>query len=88
MAILTRQHRLQTLLESALTSGNLSAFDGRHLTPAETAKCGWSADAYRTTGVILYAARWARVTTGARMQPVSRWGSVSIPRGRVCTSLA
>ena len=58
VAVLTMQHRLQTLLESALTSGNLIAFYGRRLVPAPTPPRGgsWAVEVYSIDGVILYSA--------------------------------
>ena len=58
VAVLTTQHRLQTLLESALTSGNLIDFYGRRLVPAPTPPRGgsWAVDVYSIDGVILYSA--------------------------------
>lgn len=57
IAVLTSEHRLQTLLESALTSGNLIAFFGRLLTNPPTPRGGtWSVDVYSIDGVILYQA--------------------------------
>ena len=58
VAVITTQHRLQTLLESALTSGNLIDFYGRRLVPAPTPPRGgsWAVDVYSIDGVILYSA--------------------------------
>jgi len=57
VAVLTTQHRLQTLLESALTSGNLIDFYGRLLTNPPTPRGGtWAVDVYSIDGVILYSA--------------------------------
>ena len=55
VAVLTTQHRLQTLLETALASRNLIAFFGRKLTDPPTPRGGtWAVDVYRIDGVILY----------------------------------
>jgi len=55
VAVLTTQHRLQTLLETALSTGNLIAFWGQKLTNPPTPRGGtWSVDVYNTDGVILY----------------------------------
>jgi hypothetical protein len=55
VAVLTSQHRLQTLLETALSTGNLIAFWGQKLTHPPTPRGGtWSVDVYNTDGVILY----------------------------------
>ena len=55
VAVLTKQHRLQTLLESALITGNLIAFLGSKLTTPPTPRGGtWSVDVYGIDGVILY----------------------------------
>lgn len=55
VAVLTTQHRLQTLLESALTSGNLIAYFGRLLANPPTPRGGtWAVDVYSIDGVILY----------------------------------
>lgn len=55
VAVLTKQHRLQTLLESALTSGNLIDFYGRLLSNPPTPRGGtWAVDVYSIDGVILY----------------------------------
>ncbi len=55
VAVLTTQHRLQTLLETALSTGNLIAFWGQKLTHPPTPRGGtWSVDVYNTDGVILY----------------------------------
>ena len=57
VAVLTTQHRLQTLLESALTSGNLIDFYGRLLANPPTPRGGtWAVDVYGIDGVILYSA--------------------------------
>ena len=55
VAVLTTQHRLQTLLETALDGGYLIAFLGNKLTNPPTPRGGtWSVDVYRIDGVILY----------------------------------
>jgi hypothetical protein len=55
VAVLTTQHRLQSLLETALATGNLIAFFGRKLGDPPTPRGGtWSVDVYRIDGVILY----------------------------------
>lgn len=56
VAVLTKQHRLQTLLETALATGNLIAFWGRKLTNPPTPRGGtWNVEVYEIDGVILYA---------------------------------
>lgn len=56
VAVLTTQHRLQTLLETALTSGNLIAFFGRLQANPPAPRGGtWAVDGYSIDGVILYA---------------------------------
>jgi len=55
VAVLTTEHRLQTLLETALATGNLIAFLGHKLTNPPTPRGGtWIVDVYRIDGVILY----------------------------------
>ncbi len=55
VAVLTTQHRLQTLLETALATGNLIAFRGSKLTHPPTPLGGtWAVDVYACSGVILY----------------------------------
>jgi hypothetical protein len=55
VAVLTTQHRLQTLLETALATGNLIAFFGRKLTSPPTPRGGfWIVDVYNIDGIILY----------------------------------
>jgi len=57
VAVMTSHHRLQTLLESALLSGNLIAFFGNLLTNPPTPRGGtWAVDVYSIDGVILYSA--------------------------------
>jgi hypothetical protein len=55
VAVLTTEHRLQTLLETALSTGNLIAFLGQKLTNPPTPRGGtWAVDVYGIDGVILY----------------------------------
>jgi hypothetical protein len=55
VAVLTSQHRLQTLLETALSTGNLIAFFGQKLTNPPTPRGGtWIVDVYNMDGLILY----------------------------------
>jgi hypothetical protein len=55
VAVLTTQHRLQTLLETALSTGNLIAFWGQKLANPPTPRGGtWIVDVYNIDGVILY----------------------------------
>ena len=55
VAVLTNNHGLQTILETALATRNLIAFWGRKLTNPPTPRGGtWSVDVYRIDGVILY----------------------------------
>jgi hypothetical protein len=55
VAVLTSQHRLQTLLETALSTGNLIAFFGQKLTNPPTPRGGtWNVDVYSMNGLILY----------------------------------
>jgi hypothetical protein len=55
VAVLTSEIRLQTLLETALATGNLVAFLGQKLTSPPTPRGGtWSVDVYSIDGVILY----------------------------------
>jgi hypothetical protein len=55
VAVLTSQHRLQTLLETALSTGNLIAFFGQKLANPPTPRGGtWSLDVYSIDGIILY----------------------------------
>ena len=57
VALITTQQRLQSLLESALTSANLIAFFGRLLVNPPTPRGGsWAVDVYGIDGVILYSA--------------------------------
>jgi hypothetical protein len=52
---MTSEVRLQSLLETALATGNLIAFWGRKLTFPPTPRGGtWIVDVYSTDGVILY----------------------------------
>jgi hypothetical protein len=55
VAVLATEHRLQTLLETALHTGNLIAFRGELLTNPPTPRGGtWAVDVYGMDGVILY----------------------------------
>ncbi|MCB0632646.1 MAG: hypothetical protein R2824_17860 [Saprospiraceae bacterium] len=55
VAVLATAERLQSLLETALTTGNLIAFLGRKYTSPPTPRGGtWSVDVYGIDGVILY----------------------------------
>jgi hypothetical protein len=55
VALLTTEIRLQSLLETALATGNLIAFWGRELLFPPTPRGGtWSVDVYSSDGVILY----------------------------------
>lgn len=55
VAVLTSEHRLQTLLETSLATGNLIAFLGSLLTSPPTPRGGtWAVDVYSIDGVILY----------------------------------
>ena len=55
VAVLTCEHRLQSLLETALSTGNLIAFLGQKLSNPPTPRGGtWSVDVYSIDGVILY----------------------------------
>jgi hypothetical protein len=55
VAVLTTEHRLQTLLETALATGNLVAFWGKKLSNPPTPRGGtWAVDVYSIDGVILY----------------------------------
>jgi hypothetical protein len=55
VAVLTTEHRLQTLLETSLSTGNLIAFIGQKLTNPPTPRGGtWAVDVYGIDGVILY----------------------------------
>jgi hypothetical protein len=55
VAVLTSDPRLQTLLETALATGNLIAFRGEKLTSPPTPRGGsWSVDVYAIDGVIVY----------------------------------
>ena len=55
VAVLTSDTRLQTLLETALATGNLIAFWGEKLTSPPTPRGGsWSVDVYGIDGVIVY----------------------------------
>lgn len=55
VAVITKQQRLQTLLESALTAGYLMAFFGKLQSNPPTPRGGtWAVDVYAIDGVILY----------------------------------
>jgi len=55
VAVLTSSQRLQSLLETALSTGNLIAFFGHLLAHPPTPRGGtWSVDVYGIDGVILY----------------------------------
>jgi hypothetical protein len=58
VAVLTSEHRLQTLLETALATGNLVDFWGS-LTPGAPAPLGgtWSLDVYLINSLIVYNAK-------------------------------
>ena len=55
VAVMTSEQRLQSLLETALATGNLIDFWGQKLTNPPTPRGGsWSVDVYGIDGVILY----------------------------------
>jgi hypothetical protein len=55
VAVLTTEVRLQSLLETALDTGNLIAFLGHKLLTPPTPRGGfWIVDVYQIDGVILY----------------------------------
>lgn len=55
VAVLTSELRLQSLLETALATGNLIAFWGQKLANPPTPMGGtWSVEVYSTNSVILY----------------------------------
>lgn len=55
IAVLTTEHKLQTLLENALSTGYLIAFWGLKLTNPPTPRGGsWAVDVYGIDGIILY----------------------------------
>jgi hypothetical protein len=55
VAVITTEHRLQTLLETALHSGYLIDFRGQLLLNPPTPRGGqWAVDVYAIDGVILY----------------------------------
>jgi hypothetical protein len=55
VAVLTPEPRLQSLLESALMTGNLIAFWGQKLAHPPTPRGGtWAVEVYSIDGVILY----------------------------------
>ena len=55
VAVLTSAQRLQSLLETALATGNLIDFWGHKLANPPTPRGGtWNVDVYSIDGVILY----------------------------------
>lgn len=55
VAVLTSEPRLQSLLETALATGNLIAFLGQKLSNPPTPRGGtWAVEVYSMDGVILY----------------------------------
>jgi hypothetical protein len=55
VAVITSEHRLQSLLETALATKNLIAFWGQKLSNPPTPRGGtWIVDVYSIDGVILY----------------------------------
>lgn len=55
VAVMTSEQRLQSLLETALATGNLIAFWGYRLQDPPTPRGGtWSVEVYAIDGVILY----------------------------------
>jgi hypothetical protein len=55
VAVITTSHRLQTLLEPALSTGNLIAFLGEKLNNPPAPRGGtWKVDVYSINSVILY----------------------------------
>ena len=55
VAVMTSEQRLQSLLETALDTGNLIAFLGQKLARPPTPRGGtWAVDVYSIDGVILY----------------------------------
>jgi hypothetical protein len=55
VAVITSEHRLQSLLETSLATGNLVAFWGRKLANPSAPMGGtWSVDVYSVESVILY----------------------------------
>lgn len=55
VAVLTSEPRLQSLLETALATGNLIAFLGQKLSHPPTPRGGtWAVEIYSIDGVILY----------------------------------
>jgi hypothetical protein len=55
IAVLSSEQRLQSLLETSLSTGNLIAFWGQKLTNPPTPRGGtWTLDVYSINGVILY----------------------------------
>lgn len=55
VAVMSSEVRLESLLETALATGNLIAFWGVHLAAPPTPRGGtWAVDVYAIDGVILY----------------------------------
>jgi len=55
VAVLTSEQRLQCLLETALSTGNLIAFWGQLMSSPPTPRGGtWVVDVYSIDGIILY----------------------------------
>ncbi len=55
IAVMTREHRLQTLLETALSTGNLvDLWSRRNLNPPNPRGGTWGPEVYDIDGVILY----------------------------------
>jgi len=55
VAVMTCELRLQSLLETALSTSNLIAFQGRQLAAPPSPRGGsWALDVYGIDGVILY----------------------------------
>ena len=66
VAVLTSEVRLQSLLETALATGNLIAFRGAKLANPPTPRGGtWAVDVYGIDSVILYDSAIAESCTGA-----------------------
>jgi len=58
VAVLTSDHRLQGLLETALATGNLIAFHGQKLTnPPSPGGGTWTVDVYSVMDVTLYSVK-------------------------------
>lgn len=54
VAVLTSEQRLQSLLETALDTGDLIAFFGQKITSPPPRGGTWAVEAYSIDGVILY----------------------------------